>query len=169
MVSVISTVTQARVVNRYAHWHLGQPYGYTDKAAGADSWQVKGLGFHAPPNYIVAMMLHRAAMLAKAAGFNSFKVVSLTYSCGSGGGGFWWWKSGPQACNDERIRDHEGHLTIVGTQGSEGLSPCASTSAGSCYYVVADVLRDTASLLDLTPDEENEESADILRRAPKRN
>ena len=158
---------EARVNNRYARWHLFQPYGYTDKALAANSWHVKGLGYYPPRGYISAMVFHRAAMLAKASNFTYFKVDSYWHSCGSGGGTHWWWVVGSCETEDS-VRDHESHLTIIGDENPNGSAPCdlANEWTATCRYSVSDVLKKTAATLGLTGDQETQEFSEILHQKP---
>jgi hypothetical protein len=165
----VAIPAHARVNNRYAPWHLFQPYGYTDKALGPDRWHVKGLGYYPPRDYIRAMVFHRAAMLAKASNFKYFAVYSYSHTCGSGGGTHWWWVVG--SCDlEEGVRDHEAHLTIVGAENAGASVPCGLRDqwTASCRYSVLDVLKDTAATLQLIGEQEVQELSDILHRSPKK-
>ena len=156
----IPSNSHASVTNHYARWHFGQSYGYREKQLTPDSWRIKGLATLAEPGFVEAMTFHRAAILAKAAGFDRLRTVSVTHVCSNVFPQITIGKTGVGVCDDRRIVNQELTMEFYGiASGSE-----AACQAPVCKTYQADeILSYSSSFLGLTSEQDQQELFDAQR------
>lgn len=119
--------------NTYKPWRVGS-FGYVDEVRGENRWYIKSLTAQVPVEYTSAMALYRAAIIAKASGFEYFHAVSFIPS---------YFESGIS---------EEARLTAVGSHTPEGLvCEDGGRFAKNCKtYKVEDVFAQFGPLLGQT-------------------
>ena len=163
----MSSAVDARV-NKYGHWGFGKPYGYREKIIASNRWEVSGLGTQAQPGYMPALVLRRAAVLAKANGYDFFYVVGAGFSCSgspfvSSGGA-----TGPNVC--DYVLSQSALLIAVGIPSPNVQVPCEGRVKEACRsYAVADVIQQTNSFFGLSDEQYRQELLDVQARKPARN
>lgn len=151
------TVAEARFQNRYAKWHLGQPYGFRDLKILPGRWKIRGLSWKAGNDFTLAVALRRAAIHARREGFSHIFTVSLKSTCSSGFS--YVSRFGPEACEAGAVAE-EVNVVAIGMQGAGAPPPCEETGrwSGNCRtFVVDEMLRRTASFLSISTEEEEAE------------
>lgn len=151
------TLAEAHFQNRYAKWHLGQPYGFRDLKILPTRWKIRGLSWKAGNDFTVAVALRRAAIHARGAGFSHIFTVSLKSTCSSGFS--YVSRFGPDACESGSVAE-EVNAVAVGMHGTDAPPPCEETGrwSGNCrVFVVDELLRSTASFLNISMEEEQAE------------
>ena len=162
----LHAATEARGLNKYAHWGFGKPYGYKDKTISPSRWEIEGLGTNAQPGYMVALVLRRAAVLAKAGGYDYFYVVGVGLSCSGSPFVLSTGKTGPGAC--DYVLSQSALLIAVGIPSLDTQVPCEGRAKEACRsYSVSDVIRTTNSFFGLTDEQFQQELA--IEQNRKRN
>ena len=159
----LSSIADARVTNKYSRWGFGKPYGYKDKIVTKDRWEVRGLGTHAGPGYMEALVFRRAATLAKANGFDYFYVVGAGFSCSSSPFAYSPGGSGPGVCDN--VLSQSAILVSVGISSADSKAPCEGRNKESCRsYSVKDVVEGTNGFFGITSEHFASDVAEVQAR-----